>query len=527
MKEEANRRRTFAIISHPDAGKTTLSEKFLLYGGALNLAGTVTARKRQRTTASDWMELEKKRGISVSSTVLRFEYGGFKINLLDTPGHRDFSEDTYRVLMATDAALMVIDAGKGIEAQTKNLFRICARRGIPIFTFINKLDLPALEPLELIDQLEDVLDLQAFPVTWPLDSGRYFKGIYDRLNDKVHLFKKNPGGQLKSNVSKYNFDEQKIKDLLGAKLHKKTSEEIQLIDAVSGSFNRDLVREGIVSPVFFGSALNNFGVELMLKNFLKYSTPPLPRSSQNGPVNINSSEFSAFVFKVQTNMNPRHRDRMVFIRICSGKFNRKMKIRHQRLDKEIRLSSSHNVFGRDRETLDVAYPGDIVGFVSRDDFKVGDTLTTSKDLVYNEIPRFAPEHFAFIQNPSPAKYKSFRKGIKHFLAEDLVQAFTVSEYPGPLPLLGAVGPLQFEVLQYRLKEEYGADSDLKIMPWKALRWFQTSLGEEELKRSLPYGAAIGKDSLNRKVMLFMESWSPDHYAKEYPEVELFESPKEK
>ncbi len=525
--KEASRRRTFAIISHPDAGKTTLSEKFLLYGGALNLAGSVTARKNQRSTASDWMELEKKRGISVSSTVLRFEYQGYKLNLLDTPGHRDFSEDTYRVLMATDAAVMVIDAGKGIEAQTRKLFHICGKRGIPVVTFINKLDLPALDPLELIDQLEKVLGLQAFPVNWPLGEGRNFKGIYDRMEHKVHLFEKTPSGKFKAPFTVHNLMDGKAKDILGTELHIKVSEELELMDTVGGSFDRQLVREGIVSPVFFGSALNNFGVELMLKNFLKYSALPSPRSTRKGPVEIDSPEFSSFVFKVQTNMNPKHRDRMVFIRVCSGEFKREMKIRHQRLDRKVRLSSSHNVFGKERETINTAYPGDIVGFVSRDDFKAGDTLTTSRDIVYNEIPRFAPENFAFIHNPSPSNYKSFRKGIKHFLAEDLVQAFNLPDHPDPLPLLGAVGPLQFEVLQYRLKEEYGAESELRVMPWKCLRWIETGLSEEKLKRSLPYGAAVGKDSLDRQVVLFTEAWLAEHYGRENSEVKLLESPRER
>jgi peptide chain release factor 3 len=311
---------------------------------------------------------------------------------------------------------------------------------------------------------------------------------------------------------------------VGSDIYDKVKEEIELIDAVCGKFDPEMVKEGIVSPVFFGSALNNFGVDLMLKKFLKYSSPPSPRTAQKGPVDIDDTDFSAFVFKVQTNMNPRHRDRMVFMRVCSGKFDRQMKVRHQRLDKEVRLSSSHNLFGRDRETLDAAYPGDIVGFVSRDDFKVGDTLTTSEDIVYNEIPRFAPENFAFIENPAPANYKSFRKGIKHFLAEDLVQSFTLPDYPDPLPLLGAVGPLQFEVLQYRLKEEYGADSSLRPMPWQTLRWIETILTDRALKTSLPYGGACGTDSQGRKVILFTETWSADNYASQNDKVKLYESP---
>ncbi|MGM0567974.1 MAG: peptide chain release factor 3 [Elusimicrobiota bacterium] len=524
IEEEASRRRTFAIISHPDAGKTTLTEKFLLYGGALKLAGAVSAKKKQSETASDWMELEKKRGISVSSTVLQFEYKGYRLNLLDTPGHRDFSEDTYRVLMAVDAAIMVIDAGKGIETQTRKLFKICAKRGIPIFTFINKLDLHSLESLELIDQLEKVLDLQSFPLNWPIGNGRDFKGVFDRINRKIHLFKKTPGGKYKAPVSMHNLSDTISENLVSPDLYKKIKEEIELIDITCGSFNRKSVAKGKLTPVFFGSALNNFGVEYMLKNFLKYSSPPKPRSGKNGSVKISSPHFSAFVFKVQTNMNPKHRDRMVFMRVCSGKFNREMKIRHQRLNKEFRLSSSHNVFGRNRETLTTAYPGDIVGFISRDDFKVGDTLSTSKNIVYNEIPRFAPEIFAFIRNPSPANYKSFRKGIRHFLAEDLVQAFRLPAHPNPTPLLGAVGPLQFDVLQYRLKKEYNADSELDMMPWKSLRWIQTELESSDLKKSLPYGAALGKDLLQRPVILFNETWSAEHYASKNPDVKIYETP---
>lgn len=526
IRKEASKRRTFAIISHPDAGKTTLTEKFLLYGNAIQLAGSVTAKKQQRDTASDWMELEKKRGISISSTVLQFDYEDYKINLLDTPGHRDFSEDTYRVLMAVDAVIMMIDAGKGIESQTRKLFEICSRCSIPIFTFMNKLDLPAMNSLELIDQLEKMLDIKAFPVTWPFGSGKRFKGIFDRSRKTIHLFKRVPGGKYKAPVSIFNPDDPAVRDMFETDVYDETAEELELLDAAYSELDYSEVLKGNITPVYFGSAVNNFGVELMFKNFLKYSTEPIPRDSDNGLIPLDTPGFSGFVFKVQTNMNPMHRDRMVFVRVCSGRFERDMNVWHSRLGKKIKLSSGHNVFGKERETVSVAYPGDIVGFVTRADFRVGDTLSTDKIINYNVITRFAPEIFSYISNPKPSNYKSFRKGIEHFLAEDLVQAFRLPENPDPLPLLGAVGPLQFEVLKHRLKEEYGADSDFRPMPWTFLRWVKTDMDYDELRRALPYGASYGKDSLDRDVLLFTADWAAQAFEQKHENVRLFPSPPE-
>jgi len=524
IKKEASRRRTFAIISHPDAGKTTLTEKLLLYGGALQLAGSVTAKKKQRETASDWMELEKKRGISISSTVLQFDYGTFRLNLLDTPGHKDFSEDTYRVLMAVDAVIMVIDAGKGIESQTRKLFEICSKRGIPIFTFMNKLDRPSWSPLELIDQLEKVLDLHAFPVNWPIGNGPDFKGVYDRLKKAVYLYERVPGGAYKAPVSVRDLSDPMVKNILLDQTYNEVVEELEMLDIAHGGFDPDAVLDGKTTPVFFGSAANNFGVELLLKGFLEYSTEPVPRKSKSGLIPLDHPAFSAFVFKVQTNMNPLHRDRVVFARVCSGIFNRDMLVYHARSEKEVRLSDPYNLFGRDREAITEAYPGDIIGFVTKLDFRVGDTISVDPDIVFEEIPRFAPECFAYLHNTVSSGYKSFRKGMDHLLAEDIVQVYFIQHSPHSTPLLGAVGPLQFEVMQFRLKEEYKVESRLEMMQWKILKWVESDSDDEFLTQRLPNGAALAKDDQARRVMLFLHEWSFKYFAENNPLIKFFDTP---
>ena len=521
---ETSRRRTFAIISHPDAGKTTLTEKLLLYGGALGLAGSVTANKRQRDTASDWMELEKKRGISISSTVLQFDYAGYRLNLLDTPGHKDFSEDTYRVLMAVDAVIMVIDGGKGIESQTRKLFEICRKRGIPIFTFINKMDRPSMPPLELMDQLEKVLNLHAYPVNWPLGNGPYFKGVYDRLAHEVHMFERVPGGAYRAPVSVHDLSDPVVKETLEPQTYKDVTEELGLLEGAQGDFDLEQVLAGKQTPVFFGSAGNNFGVELLLKGFLEYSTPPTPRRSLKGLIPIETPAFSAFVFKVQTNMNPMHRDKVVFVRVCSGKFMRNITVKHVRTGEDIKLSDSHNIFGRDREIVNEAYPGDIVGFVTKTDLRVGDTISEDASIVYGEIPKFAPEVFAFMENEVTSGYKAFRKGIGFLLSENIVQSFALIEPRNSMPLLGAVGPLQFEVMQYRLKEEYGADSRLNSMPWRILRWVESPIPEEDLKKTLPNGGGLAMDDQERYVLLFPNDWSLKYYKELNPTIVLVDSP---
>src|SRR6478736_3846041 len=378
MIEEIQRRRTFAIISHPDAGKTTLTEKLLLYGGAVQLAGSVTARKNQRATTSDWMELERQRGISISSTVLQFDYDGFRVNLLDTPGHKDFSEDTYRVLTAVDAAVMVIDAGKGIETQTRKLFEVCRQRGVPIFTFMNKLDRPARDPLALLDELERVLGIAAYPVNWPLGDGPEFRGVFDRQANLVHFFERVPGGEYRAPVSVHGLGDPSVKEQMAPDVYARTVEELAMLDGAGASFDHSAVLAGQLTPVFFGSAVNNFGVQLLLDAFLELAPTPRPRSVNGRVIEPDSKDFSGFIFKIQANMDPKHRDRLAFVRVCSGKFERDMTVIHTRSGKKVRLSSSHKLFGNERETLDEAFPGDIVGLVGHSDFGIGDTLTTTE-----------------------------------------------------------------------------------------------------------------------------------------------------
>ncbi|HSW38529.1 MAG TPA: peptide chain release factor 3 [Acidobacteriota bacterium] len=516
MHEEILKRRTFAIISHPDAGKTTLTEKFLLYGGALQLAGSVTARKRQRETASDWMELEKQRGISVSSTLLQFDYRGKRMNLLDTPGHRDFSEDTYRVLMAVDSVIMVIDTAKGIESQTRKLFEICRERKIPIFAFMNKMDRPGKAPLELIDELETVLKIHAYPVNWPLGSGNDFRGVYDRIQKQAHLYERVAGGAFKAPVSVRGATDPELEHELRGQAYSHAIEELEILDCAHEDFNPSSVLDGTMIPVYFGSAVNNFGIDLLLDGFLRHSPPPLPRQSNQGAVAMESSLFSGFVFKMQANMNPLHRDRIAFMRVCSGRFSRDMYAYLSRTGKKIRLSDSHTHFGQSREIVDEAYPGDIVGLVTRQDIRVGDTLSEDPSLVFDEIPRFAPEHFGFINNPTPAGYKPFRKGIEQLLSENIIQAFRLnSPTQQHRILLGAVGMLQFDVLKYRLKSEYGADADIEIMPWKVLRWIESDLDDNQLTELLPYGAAVAGDESGRRALLFTSDWSLEHFEEKH------------
>jgi len=526
--KEINKRRTFAIISHPDAGKTTLTEKFLLYGGALHLAGSVTARKNQRSSTSDWMELEKKRGISISSTVLQFDYKGFKINLLDTPGHEDFSEDTYRVLTAVDAVVMVIDAAKGIEAQTRKLFEVCRRREIPIFTFMNKLDRPTKDPLELIDELENILGIGSYPVNYPLGTGLDFRGVYDRISKQVHLFERTTGGSFKAPVEVFDLNNPLFKDKLNEENYSKFVEELELLNTAGENFHPESVIEGKLTPVFFGSAMNNFGVQLLLDNFLEYAVPPGPRRSISGIVKPEDEQFSGFIFKIQANMDPKHRDRIAFLRVCSGRFERDMQVFHSNSGKKIRLSNSQKLFGQERETVNEAYAGDIVGFVRNSNFGIGDTLTEDQSIIYNEIPHFAPEHFVFMHNPNPSDFKKFREGFDQLLQEGVIQAFYIKNAAQKIPILGAVGPLQFEVVQYRLESEYGAKSRLEPTNWKVMRWFSGDINDEELDRLiLPAGAALAVDKSENRVILFTSDYSMGYFKNKYPDIELGDVPFER
>ena len=511
LQREVNRRRSFAIISHPDAGKTTLTEKFLLYGGALNLAGSVTARKNQRATTSDWMDLEKQRGISVSSTVLQFEYKDCVVNILDTPGHKDFSEDTYRVLTAVDAAVMVVDAGKGIESQTRKLFEVCRRRGVPIFTFMNKLDRPARPSMDLLDELESVLGIHAFPVNWPLGDGPRFRGVYDREQKQVHLFQRTVHGAYRAPVAVSGIEDDSVKDALEEGTYRQVCDELELLEGAGAEFDLKKILAGELTPVFFGSAANNFGVQLLLDRFLELSPPPMPRESGEMMIDPASEEFSAFVFKIQANMNPKHRDRIAFVRIVSGKFERDMDVINGRSGEKVRLANSQRLFARERETVDDAFAGDVVGLVGNYDLLIGDTLSSKPGVTFDEIPRFAPECFSFLHNKSTAKYKRFRDGLQQLLKEGVASEFVLIDSEGPqIPLLGAVGPLQFEVLQYRLEGEYAAETRIEQANWSLARWLKPKEGDPlapDARPSLSLGAALARDSNGWLVALLPSEWA--------------------
>ena len=535
--QEIARRRTFAIISHPDAGKTTLTEKFLLYGNAIHLAGAVTARKNQRATTSDWMELEKQRGISISSTVLQFDYAGYAVNLLDTPGHKDFSEDTYRVLTAVDAALMVIDAAKGVETQTRKLFEVCRRRGVPIFTFMNKCDRPTRNALELLDELETVLGLQSSPVIWPLGNGPGFRGVFDRRTRQVHLFERVPGGKFQAPVSVASLDDPIVREKLDDYTFHEVTEQLAMLDGAGHPFDLAAVQAGQQTPVYFGSAVNNFGIQLLLDGFLHDSVPPAPRLSAPGAkspteftdaiVPVTHDKFSGFVFKIQANMDPKHRDRIAFVRVCSGKFERDMSVTHQRTGKTVRLSSSHKLFGQDRETVDEAWPGDVIGLVGHSEFGIGDTLTDDKGIVFDEIPRFPPEVFTYISNPSSSDAKKYRAGVEQLLQEGVVQAFTARNSPPGATLLAAVGPLQFEVVQWRLQSEYGAESRLTPTPWTVLRWLEPHPGLANPSSFIvASGVSFGTDKFDHPIVLFPTEWTMRYFLEKNPELKLHEVPPE-
>jgi peptide chain release factor 3 len=496
---QIDRRRTFAIISHPDAGKTTLTEKLLLYGGAIHLAGSVTARKNQNATASDWMAMEKERGISISSTVLQFEYGDYCVNLLDTPGHHDFSEDTYRVLTAVDSAVMVIDAGKGIEAQTLKLFEVCRKRGVPIFVFINKLDRPSRPPLELLDELEKVLGLPPVPLNWPLGDGPRFRGVFNRETNEVNLFERTPHGSFKAPLSVAGIDDEVMKSALDSEIYERVKQEIELLDGVTEELDLAKTLAGRQMPVFFGSAMNNFGVQLMLDRFLALAPGPAPRLSAKGPIDPHRDGFSGFVFKIQANMNPRHRDRAVFIRVVSGVFERDMQVTDIKSGRKVRLGNAQKLFGQDRETLDTAYAGDILALVGNYEFLIGDTLTSESGIVYDEMPRFRPECFCYLFNNDTANIKRYRAGIEQLLKEGVAQAYEVHGSAQRVPLLGAVGPLQFEVMKARLEGEYNVDCRLESSPWTVAQWVRAKNPAPDANLrdapplTLPSGCSLARD----------------------------------
>ena len=508
IKSEIEKRRTFAIISHPDAGKTTLTEKFLLYGGAINLAGSVKGKKTAKHAVSDWMEIEKERGISVTSSVLQFNYGGYCINILDTPGHEDFSEDTYRTLMAADSAVMVIDASKGVEKQTIKLFKVCVMRHIPIFTFINKMDREANDPFELLDEIESVLGISTCPVNWPIGCGKEFKGVYDRNEREVSLFKAAMNGQKEVDTKNIRIDDAALKDEIGQAFFDKLNEDVELLDGASAEFDLEKVQAGDLTPVFFGSALTNFGVETFLQHFLKMTTPPLPRNSSEGIIDPVKEDFSAFVFKIQANMNKAHRDRIAFMRICSGKFTAGMESFHVQGGKKIRLSQPQQMMAQERHIVEEAYAGDIIGVFDPGIFSIGDTICNSnKKFAFEGIPTFAPEHFARVRQIDTMKRKQFIKGISQIAQEGAIQIFQEFNTGMEEIIVGVVGVLQFEVLEYRLKNEYNVDIKLEPLPYEHIRWIENP---EEINMSRIVGTSDMKkikDLKDNPLLLFVNSWS--------------------
>jgi peptide chain release factor 3 len=516
LEKEIGRRRTLAIISHPDAGKTTMTEKLLLYSGAIQTAGNVTGGKRS-TTTSDWMGIEQQRGISVSSSAMRVEYDGHLLNILDTPGHQDFSEDTYRTLMAVDSAIMLLDAAKGVEPQTIKLFKVCRDRGIPIITFINKLDRPALSPFELLDNVESVLGITAVPLSWPVGDGSSFRGIYERQERRFHFFERTVGGMYRAPVTINDLHSEDVRRALGEQGHDKLLQDLELIDHVIPSFDREQFLREKITPVFFGSALTNFGVENFLQHVLRLAPAPQGLETSIGRVEPETPRFSCFVYKVQANMNKAHRDRMSFVRIVSGRFERGMTVKHFTSGKEVKLNYPFQIFGRDREILDEAYPGDVVGLINPGLFRVGDVLSEGQEFSIPQFPRFAPEIFAKVYPVSNSFSKSFRKGIEQLGEEGVIQIFTDPE--GSLtPMVAAVGELQLQVFTWRMENEYNEKVNLERMSYTVLRW----LGSD-VRPAIPVKTAF--DDKERPVVLFKNDWELNYALQKTPDLVLLETPK--
>jgi peptide chain release factor 3 len=522
LGREVARRRTFAIISHPDAGKTTLTEKLLLYGGAIEVAGAVRTRKAQRHATSDWMSIEQSRGISITSTVLQFEYGDCVLNLLDTPGHEDFSEDTYRTLAATDSAVMVLDSAKGIEPQTRKLFEVCRMRHIPIICFINKLDHPGRDPFDLIGEIERELNVAAVPMNWPIGNGTNFQGVYDLRNQQVLRFERTHHGASVAPVMVSGLDDPKLEDAVGPQAWEELREAAELLAGAGAAFERDEFNRGRVIPVYFGSAINNFGVEPFLNALLELAPPPPPRHARDEKgeefeLSPASDTFTGFVFKIQANMDKRHRDRLAFMRVCSGVFEKDMLVHHSRLDREVRMTRPHRLFARERETIERAYPGDVIGFVNPGLFQIGDAVSSGEPVIFDRIPRFAPEHFAMMRTKDVTRQKQFQKGLAQLEEEGVMQVLTLHEGLKSEPILAVVGELQFDVLQSRLETEYNVEATVQMLSFKMARWVDRELGEVE-KMVLPSKSRIAVDTAGKPVVLFTSSWELDYAEKENPGV---------
>ena len=513
--DEVNSRRTFAIISHPDAGKTTMTEKLLLFGGAIRDAGTVKGKKTGKYATSDWMEIEKQRGISVTSSVMQFEYNDARINILDTPGHQDFSEDTYRTLMAVDSAVMIIDSAKGIEEQTLKLFKVCRMRGIPIFTFINKLDRDGRYPLELLAELEEVMGIESYPMNWPIGMGKEFLGIYDRFHNRIEQFRVDEENRfLELNDDGEVNGDYPIKQNA---LYDQTLEEILLLNEAGNEFSKEKIADGTLTPVFFGSALTNFGVQTFLETYLQFAPPPQPRESTIGKIDPISENFSGFIFKIQANMNPAHRDRIAFLRICSGKFERGMTVNVPRTGKQIKLSQSTQFMADDRSTVDEAVSGDIIGLYDTGTYQIGDTITTGKDqFQFERLPQFTPELFVRVTAKNVMKQKHFHKGIGQLVQEGAIQLYKTlrtEDY-----LLGAVGQLQFEVFEHRMKNEYNVDVVMEGQGSKIARWVENDEVDDKLSSSR---SLLVNDRYDHKVFLFENDFALRWFQEKNPNVKLY------
>lgn len=521
---ETGPRRTFAIISHPDAGKTTLTEKLLLYGGAIHLAGSVKARKAQKHAVSDWMEIEKQRGISVTSSVLQFDYQGYHINILDTPGHQDFSEDTYRTLLAADSAVMIIDVAKGVEEQTKKLFRVCKERHIPIFTFVNKLDRFGRNPFDLMDEIENVLGIRAYPMNWPVGVDGNYQGVYNRKLAQVELFAKDDShGQRALSSTTGSVNDPAFQQLLGENVYRTLCDDIDLLDLAGDQFEYDKVARGELTPLFFGSAMTNFGVQPFLEEFLHLAPPPAPHRSLTGSIAPDSDAFSAFVFKIQANMNPAHRDRIAFIRICSGKFARGMTVNHVQSGRQIKLSQPQQFLAQERTLVEEAFPGDIIGLFDPGVFAIGDTLCQpGHEIRFADFPVFPPEQFARVQAKDTMKRKQFVKGMTQLTQEGAVQVFRQPSVVESF-VVGVVGSLQFEVLQYRLKQEYGVDILLQPLSYGLARWITGQGPNPKPLKSMDNGMVL-EDTKGRPLVLITTEWQLKWVEEHNPDVEFLLTP---
>ncbi|MEB3284489.1 MAG: peptide chain release factor 3 [Candidatus Sericytochromatia bacterium] len=519
---EINKRRTFAIISHPDAGKTTLTEKLLLYGGAIHTAGAVKASKASRHATSDWMELEKQRGISVTTSVMQFPYKGHELNLLDTPGHQDFSEDTYRTLAAVDSAVMLIDCVKGVETQTKKLFTVCRMRGIPIFTFINKLDRNGQDPLELMEEIETVLGIRTTPLNWPIGMGSDFRGIYERRSEEVVLFENTRHGTKEGSVQRLSLSDETLPQVIGQSHYDKLLEDIEMLDIAGDPFDAERVARGELSPMYFGSAMTNFGVEPFLDSFVGLAPKPASKPTAEGERHPNDPRFSGFIFKIQANMNPAHRDCVAFMRIVSGKFVRGMNVRHARLGRDVRLAKSLQFMAQDRALVEEAFPGDVVGLFDPGFLRIGDTLCEGQTIEFQGIPRFTPEIFATISLKDPSKRKQFKKGLDQLIEEGAVQLFFRPSVGEQEPILGAVGRLQFDVFSHRLKAEYSVDVVFRELPFETARWVVGTV--QDIPKLEHFGDNMFlHDRDGRAMLLFRNPLALRWEAERHPDLRFLEN----